>query len=136
MFKSKTNPNLEELDLNFIHRYISNKSSLEGDSSVSMGDNNNTLDMANDKGRSIREYTVFDSTTLHTSIVKLEVTTAQFDFKPIMFQMLQTIGKFSGVVIYDPYLHLNQFIEVAENFKIPCIEDVGLELRLFPYSLT
>jgi hypothetical protein len=79
------NPNLEELDLNFIHRYISNKSSLEGDSSVSMGDNNNTLDMANDKGRSIREYTVFDSTTLHTSIVKLEVTTAQFDFKPIMF---------------------------------------------------
>ncbi|KEH32967.1 hypothetical protein MtrunA17_Chr3g0081261 [Medicago truncatula] len=101
-----------------------------------MGDNNNTLGMENDKGRSIREYVVFDLTSLHTSIVKSEVTTAQFEFKPIMFQMLRTIGQFSGVVIYDPYLHLNQFTEVAENFKIPCIEDDSFKLRLFPYFIT
>lgn len=135
MFKSKTNSNLEELDQNFIQSYNSNKSSSEGDSSANM-DDNNTLDIVNDKGRSIREYAVFDLPSLHTSIVKSEVTIVQFEFKPIMFQILQTIGQSSGIDIYDPYLHLNQFNEVAENFKIACIVDDGFKLRLFPYSIT
>lgn len=52
--------------------------------------------MENDKRISIREYAVFDPTTLHTSIVRPEVTTTQFQFKLIMFQMLQTMGQFSG----------------------------------------
>lgn len=136
MFKSKTNSNLEELDQNFIQSYNSNKSSSERDSFVNMGDNNNTLDIVNDKWRSIREYAVFDLPSLHTSIVKSEVTTVQFEFKLIMFQILQTIGQSSGVDIYDYYLHLNQFTEVVENFKIACKEDDGFKLRLFPYSLT
>ncbi|KEH32971.1 hypothetical protein MTR_3g012200 [Medicago truncatula] len=74
-----------------LQSYNSNKSSSEGDSSVNMGDKNNTLDIVNDKGRSIREYAVFDLTSLHTSIVKSEVTTVQFEFKPIMFQILQPL---------------------------------------------
>jgi len=49
-----------------------------------MADNNNTLDMANNKGRSIREYALFDP-TLHIIIVKPEVAIAQFEFKSIMF---------------------------------------------------
>jgi hypothetical protein len=106
LFKSKTNSNLEELDQNFIQSYNSNKSSSEGDSSANM-DDNNTLDIVNDKGRSIKEYAVFDLPSLHTSIVKSEVTIVQFELKPIMFQILQTIGQSSGIDIYDPYLHLN-----------------------------
>jgi len=99
------NPNLEELDPNFIQSYISNNSNSEEDSSVNMVDIN-TIDMTNDKGRSIRECAVFDPTTLHTSIVKPEVTTPKFEFKPIMFQMLQTIDQFSGAVTDYPHMHL------------------------------
>jgi len=49
---------------------------------------------------------------------------------------VQTIGQFSGAVTDDPHLHLKQFTEVAENFKISGIEDDTFKLRLFPYSLT
>ena len=44
LFKSKTNPNLEELDPDFIQSYNSNKSSSEKDSYVNMADNNNMID--------------------------------------------------------------------------------------------
>jgi len=70
LFKSKTNLNLEELDPYFIQSYNSNKSNLYEDSSINMADNNNTIDMTNDKARSIKEYAVFDPTTFHTSIVR------------------------------------------------------------------
>jgi len=36
-----------------------------------------------------------------------------------MFQMLQTMGQFSGAMVDDPHLRLKQFTEVAEIFKIP-----------------
>ncbi|MCI56164.1 hypothetical protein A2U01_0077415, partial [Trifolium medium] len=52
-----------------------------------------------------------------------------------MFQMLQTVGQFSGVATEDPHLQLKQFLEVASNFKIPGITDDAFRLRLFPYSL-
>jgi len=82
-----------------------------------MDNNNNTTDLANDKNKSFKKYAVFDSKTFHTSIVRLEVTAAQFEFKPLMFQMLLTIGQFSISVIDDPHIHLKQFTKVAENFK-------------------
>lgn len=53
-----------------------------------------------------------------------------------MFKMMQTIDQFSGAVTDDLHIHLKQFTEVAENFKIPGIEDHGFKFRLFPYSLT
>ena len=129
------NPNLEELDPNFIQGYNSNKSCPYEDSSVNMENDNNTTNMKNEKEKSIREYVVFNPTTLHTSIVRPKVTIAQFEFKPIMFQDLQIIGQFSGAVADDLHLHLKQFTEVVENFKIPGVEDDGFKLRLFPYSL-
>lgn len=53
----------------------------------------------------------------------------------MMFQMLQTVGQFSGLPHEDPHLHLKQFLEVANNFKIPGVSDDAFRLRLFPYSL-
>jgi len=71
-----------------------------------MANTNNTIDMSNEKDRSIREYVVFDPNALHTSIMRPEVTTTQFEFKPIMFQMLQIVGKFLGANTNDPHIHL------------------------------
>ncbi|MCH87150.1 hypothetical protein A2U01_0008016 [Trifolium medium] len=64
-----------------------------------------------------------------------EITAPQFEFKPIMFQMLQVVGQFSGTATEDPHLHLRQFMEVASNFKNPGITQEAFRLRLFPYSL-
>ncbi|KAL5561694.1 hypothetical protein UlMin_031441 [Ulmus minor] len=72
---------------------------------------------------------------MNTGIVRPEITANHFEFKPMMFQMLQTVGQFSGLPHEDPHLHLKQFLEVASNFKIPGVSDDAFRLRLFPYSL-
>ena len=69
--------------------------------------NNNTIDMENDKDKFIREYVVFDPNTLHKSIVRPNITIAQFEFKPIMFKMLQSVGQFSGAITDDLHLQMN-----------------------------
>ncbi|MCI11463.1 hypothetical protein A2U01_0032564, partial [Trifolium medium] len=71
------------------------------------------IGIANDRGRNIRDYAVFDQNAMNTGIVRPEITAAQFEFKPMMFHMLQTIGQFSGAAAEDPHLHLKQFLEVA-----------------------
>ncbi|MCI44189.1 hypothetical protein A2U01_0065428, partial [Trifolium medium] len=72
---------------------------------------------------------------MNTGIIRPEITAAQFEFKPMMFKMLQTVGQFSGAVTEDPHLHLKQFLEVASNFKISGVTDDAFRLRLFSYSL-
>ena len=72
---------------------------------------------------------------MNTGIVRPEITANHFEFKPMMFQMLQTVGQFSGLPHEDSHLHLKQFLEVASNFKILGVTDDAFKLRLFPYSL-
>ncbi|KAK2450136.1 hypothetical protein QL285_009271 [Trifolium repens] len=93
------------------------------------------IGIANNKTRNIQDYAVFDPNAMNTGIVRPEITAAQFEFKPMMFQMLQNIGQFFGAATDDPHLHLKQFLEVASNFKIPGITDDAFRLRLFPYFL-
>ena len=78
--------------------------------------NQTVIGMANDRDRPMRDYVVFDPQTMETSIVRPELATAHFEFKPMMFQMLQTIGQFGGMPTEDPHLHLKQFVEVCSNF--------------------
>ncbi|KEH30714.1 hypothetical protein MTR_4g078865 [Medicago truncatula] len=73
--------------------------------------------MENDNNMFIIEYEMFDPNTLTTSIIMINITTAQFEFKPMMFQMLQTICQFSGAVTDDPRMRLKQFTKVAKNSK-------------------
>jgi len=96
---------------------------------------NDIIGIANDRARSIRDYAVFDPATMSNGIVLPEITAAQFEFKPMMFQMLQTTGQYAGSPNEDPHLHLRQFLDVASNFKIPGVTDDAFRLRLFPYSL-
>ena len=60
---------------------------------------------------------------------------ANFELKPVMFQMLQTMGQFNGLSSEDPHLHLKLFLEVSDTFKIAGATQDVLRLRLFPYSL-
>ncbi|KAI5385172.1 hypothetical protein KIW84_071964 [Lathyrus oleraceus] len=95
---------------------------------VVMADND-IIGIANDKARNIRDYDVFDPKSMNTGIIRPEITVAQFEFKPMMFQMLQAIGKYSRSANDDPHLHLRQLLEAANNFKIPGILDDSFRLR-------
>ncbi|KAI5425266.1 hypothetical protein KIW84_031170 [Lathyrus oleraceus] len=85
--------------------------------------------------KEIRDYDVFDPNVMNTLIIKPYITLVQFEFKPMIFQMLQAIGQYSETANEDPHLQLTQFLEVARNFKILGITDDAFKLRLFPYSL-
>ena len=58
-----------------------------------------------------------------------------FELKPVMFQILQTIGKFHGLSSEDPHLHLKSFLRVSDSFRFQGVDKDVIRLSLFPYSL-
>ncbi|KAH9647957.1 hypothetical protein KPL70_025394 [Citrus sinensis] len=91
--------------------------------------------MANDRDRTIQDYTVLTPQAIHPGIVKPDVQAENFELKPVMFQMLQTVGQFNSLPSEDPHLHLKLFLEVSDAFKIAGASQQALRLRLFPFSL-
>ncbi|XP_061347094.1 uncharacterized protein LOC133292662 [Gastrolobium bilobum] len=69
-------------------------------------------------------------------IVQPEIAAANFELKPIMFDMLETIGLFNGMPSEDPLLHIKNFMEIAYSFKIQGVTSDALKMKLFPFSLT
>ena len=97
--------------------------------------NNNIIYMADDRDRAIRDYAVLTPQVVHPGIVRPKVEATNFELKPVMFQILQTMGQFNGLPTEDPHLHLKLFLEVSDAFKIAGATQDALRLRLFPYSL-
>ncbi|KAH9744107.1 hypothetical protein KPL70_003546 [Citrus sinensis] len=97
--------------------------------------NNNIIYMADDRDRAIQDYAVLTPQVVHPGIIRPEVDAANFELKPVMFQMLQTVGQFNGLPNEDHHLHLKLFLEVSDAFKIAGATQDALRLRLFPYSL-
>ena len=91
--------------------------------------------VADDRNRAIREYAVPALYGLNPGIIRPEIQAPQFELKPVMFQMLQTVGQFSGMPTEDPHLHLRLFMEVSDSFKLPGVTEEALRLKLFLYSL-
>ncbi|XP_060969783.1 uncharacterized protein LOC133037007 [Cannabis sativa] len=68
----------------------------------------NPIILADDRVRAIREYAAPMFNELNPRIVRPEIQAPQFELKPVMFQMLQTVGQFSGMPTEDPHLHLHR----------------------------
>ncbi|XP_073120693.1 uncharacterized protein [Henckelia pumila] len=49
--------------------------------------------------------------------------------------MIQNTLQFGGTVIDEPYVHLTNFLEICDTFKIQGVSDDAICLRLFPFSL-
>lgn len=94
-----------------------------------------TIAIANDRTKNIRDYVVFDLNAMNTWIIIHKIIVAQLEFKSMMFQMMYAMGQYSGVSIDDPRLHLRKFLEVASNFKIPIVTYDVFRLRLFLHPL-
>ncbi|XP_062102932.1 uncharacterized protein LOC133813918 [Humulus lupulus] len=102
---------------------------------VAANNGQNAVAVADDRDRAIRKYALPLFNELNPSIVRPEIQAAQFELKPVMFQMLQTVGQFSRMPTEDPHLHLRFFIVLSDSFKMPGVTKDALRLKLFPYSL-
>ncbi|KAL4296775.1 hypothetical protein GQ457_12G012040 [Hibiscus cannabinus] len=87
------------------------------------------------QNRSIRDHLLPDLGNLNPGIITPEIQAAQFELKPVMFNMLNSIGQFSGSPHEDARQHLRSFIEVCDSFRQQGVHEDVLRLKLFPYSL-
>ncbi|KAL5568444.1 hypothetical protein UlMin_025019 [Ulmus minor] len=97
-------------------------------------ENNERELVVDDRDRALNAFAQLNLNGLSLSIVQPEIDALHFELKPVMFQMLQTAGQFSGLATEDPHLHLRLFMEVADTFKINGVTYDILKLKLFPYS--
>ena len=88
--------------------------------------------LMDDRDRAIREYAVPILHGLNPGNIRPKIQASQFELKPVMFQMLQTVGQFNGMATEDPHMHLRLFMEVCDSFKLPGVSDEALRLKLFP----
>ncbi|XP_030478162.1 uncharacterized protein LOC115695219 [Cannabis sativa] len=95
----------------------------------------NPIALADDRAQAIREYAAPMFNELNLGIVRPKIQAPHFELKPIMFQMLQTVGQFGGSPTEDPHLHIHPFLEVSDSFKLQGVSEEALRLKLFPFSL-
>lgn len=106
-----------------------------------MGDANpppppeNTLHVADDKNRKIRDYATPGFNQLLSGIAPPNMTATHFELKPVMFEMIQTMGQFGGLPYEDPHSHLKSFLEIADAFSLNGVPEEALRLKLFPFTL-
>ncbi|KAL4309286.1 hypothetical protein GQ457_01G023360 [Hibiscus cannabinus] len=63
------------------------------------------------------------------------IQAAHFELKPVMFNMLNSIGQFGGSPHEDARQHIRAFLEVCDSFRQQGVHADVLKLKLFPYSL-
>ncbi|KAK8658757.1 hypothetical protein V6N13_036951 [Hibiscus sabdariffa] len=85
--------------------------------------------------RTVRDYLAEDLEGLNPAVTMPEFEAEHFELKPVMFNMLNTIGQFGGSPTENARQHLKSFLEICNSFKIHGVSNDVLKLKLFPYSL-
>ena len=67
--------------------------------------------------RAIRDHLAPILDDLNLGIVAPDIQTTYFDLKPIMFNMLNNIGLFSGSPHEDSRQHIRAFLDVCDLFR-------------------
>ncbi|KAJ9552673.1 hypothetical protein OSB04_016718 [Centaurea solstitialis] len=93
-----------------------------------------TIHIGDEKDRKIRDYATQGADQFASGIPRPDANN-HFELKPVMFQMLQTMGQFGGSTVEDQHAHLIFFLEVADSFHIPGVAEDAVRLRLFPFTL-
>ncbi|KAH9751689.1 hypothetical protein KPL71_014391 [Citrus sinensis] len=90
--------------------------------------NNNIIYIGDGKDRAIRDYAMLTPQVVHPGIIRPEVDVVNFELKPVMFPMLQTVGQFNRLPNEDPHLNLKLFLEeyIAKNEAIVQSQAVSL----------
>ncbi|KAK8666070.1 hypothetical protein V6N13_006222 [Hibiscus sabdariffa] len=84
----------------------------------------------------VRDYLAEDLEGLNPAVTIPEFEAEHFELKPVMFNMLNTLGQFGGSPAENARQHLKSFLEICNSFKIHGVSNDVLKLKIFPYSLT
>ncbi|KAK8628149.1 hypothetical protein V6N13_063861 [Hibiscus sabdariffa] len=85
--------------------------------------------------RTIRDYLAKDLEGLNPAVTMPDFEAEHFELKPVMFNMLNTLGQFGGTPNKNARQHLKSFLKICNSFKIHGVSNDVLKLKLFPYSL-
>ncbi|KAK8510302.1 hypothetical protein V6N12_073373 [Hibiscus sabdariffa] len=85
--------------------------------------------------RTVRDYLAEDLDGLNPTVTIPEFEAKHFELKPVMFNMLNTLGQFGGSPAENARQHLKSFLEICNSFKMYGVSNDVLKLKLFPYSL-
>ncbi|KAL4310373.1 hypothetical protein GQ457_01G019750 [Hibiscus cannabinus] len=85
--------------------------------------------------RTVRDYLAEDLEGLNPAVTMPEFEAEHIELKPVMFNMLNTLGQFGGSPTENARQHLKSFLEICNSFKIHRVSNDILKLKLFPYSL-
>ncbi|KAL4279047.1 hypothetical protein GQ457_03G014760 [Hibiscus cannabinus] len=85
--------------------------------------------------RTVCDYLAEDLEGLNPAVTIPEFEAKHFELKPVMFNMLNTLGQFGGSPAENARQHLKSFMEICNSFKIHGVSNDVLKLKLFPYSL-
>ncbi|KAL4271413.1 hypothetical protein GQ457_13G016290 [Hibiscus cannabinus] len=83
--------------------------------------------------RTVRDYLAEDLEGLNHAVTMPEIE--HFELRPVMFNMLSTLGQFGGIPNENARQHLKSFLEICNALKIHGVSNDVLKLKLFPYSL-
>ena len=89
----------------------------------------------NHHNRSLAELALPQLEDFNLSIVRPQILANNFELKPVMFQMLQSVGRFNGLPSEDPHMHLLNFVAICDSYKQYQVSEEAIRLRLFPFSL-
>ncbi|KAL4385988.1 hypothetical protein GQ457_09G017520 [Hibiscus cannabinus] len=85
--------------------------------------------------RTVHDYLAEDLEGLNPAVTMPDFEAKHFELKPVMFNMLNTLGQFGGTPNENARHHLKSFLEICNSFKIHGVSNDVLKLKLFPYSL-
>ncbi|KAL4342011.1 hypothetical protein GQ457_08G037230 [Hibiscus cannabinus] len=85
--------------------------------------------------RTVRDYLAEDLEGLNPAVTMPDFEAEHFELKPVMFNMLNTLGQFGGTPNENARQHFKSFLEICNSFKIHGVSNDVLKLKLFPYSL-
>ncbi|KAL4353607.1 hypothetical protein GQ457_06G013790 [Hibiscus cannabinus] len=85
--------------------------------------------------RTVCDYLAEDLEGLNHDVTIPKFEAEHFESKPVMFNMLNTLGQFGGSPTENARQHLKSFLEICNSFKIHAVSNDVLKVKLFPYSL-
>ncbi|KAK8535974.1 hypothetical protein V6N12_012637 [Hibiscus sabdariffa] len=80
--------------------------------------------------RTVRDYLAKDLDGLNPDVTIPKFEPEHFELKPVMFNMLNTLGQFDGSPAENARQHLKSFLEICNSFKIHGVSSDVLKAKI------